>query len=99
MTTPKMAAVVVTIRRRLVRRVAADIMARAKLVAKLGSFLVLNPPAHQARPVGEEGLVNDLDPTGRFLIPLLDLVRRQQPGIDELAQDLFRRSPLYVVEH
>ena len=43
----------------------------AELVAKLGGIGVLGLPPHQARPVGEQRLVDDLDAPRRCFVDLL----------------------------
>ena len=60
----------------------------AELVAELGRVGVLGLPAHQPRPVGEQRLVDDLDPAGGLVLLLVHLVGGQQAGVDQLAQDL-----------
>ncbi len=68
----------------------------AKLVAELGAFLVLGLPADEARPVGEQGLVDDLDPANGLVLVLVDLVGGEQAGVDELAEDV-GGCPLSVI--
>ena len=62
--------------------------ALAELVAELGALLVLGLPADEARPVGEQGLVDDLDPADRLVLVLADLVGGEEAGVDELAEDV-----------
>ena len=70
----------------------------AQLVSQLRPLLVLCLPSHQPRPVGEERLVDDLDAAGGLSILLVDLVGGQQPGVDELPQDLLGVVPLRAFE-
>ncbi len=63
----------------------------AELVAELGALLVLGLPADQTRPVGEEGLVDDLDAADGLVLVLADLVGGEEAGVDELAEDLGSR--------
>jgi hypothetical protein len=56
----------------------------AELVAELGGLGVLGLPAHQARPVGEQRLVDDLDAAGGLAVVLANFVRGEQPGVDQL---------------
>ena len=60
----------------------------AELVAELGALLILRLPADQARPVGEQGFVDDLDPADGIVFVLADLVGGEQAGVDEFAEDL-----------
>jgi hypothetical protein len=63
-----------------------------ELFPELGRVGVLGLPADQPGPVGEEGLVDDLHPAGRLVLVLADLVGGEEPGVDELAKDLFGRG-------
>ncbi len=65
--------------------------ALAELVAELGALLVLGLPADEAGPVGEEGLVDDLDTTDGLVFVLAHLVGGEQAGVDEFAEDLGSR--------
>ena len=63
-----------------------------QLVPQERAVLVLRLPPHETRPGLEQRLVNDLDPVvARLAVPALDLVRRQQPRVEELAQDVLGR--------
>ncbi len=63
----------------------------AELVAQLGGVGVLGLPADQARPVGEQRLVDDLHAPRRCLVAFADLVRGEQSGIDQLTKHLLGR--------
>jgi hypothetical protein len=62
-----------------------------ELVAQQRPLLVLRLPPHETRPGLQQRLVHDLDPmVARLALLPLHLVCRQQPRVDELAEDIFR---------
>ena len=60
----------------------------AELVAELDGVGVLGLPADEAWPVGEEGLVDDLDTADGLVLVLTDLVGGEEAGVDEFVEDL-----------
>ena len=71
----------------------------AELVPQPGAVGVLSLPAHQARPGGEQRLVDDLHPARRLVVVTLDPIAGQQPGIDELPENLLGGLCLVSREH
>ena len=70
-----------------------------QLVAQLRPVGVLRLPSHEARPGGEERLVDDLDAVPRRLaLRRPRLPRRQKPRVDQLRQDRLRRDPIGKAE-
>jgi len=60
----------------------------AEFVAELRALLVLGVPADEAWPIGEQRLVDDLDPANRLVLVLVDLIRGEEARVDELSDDL-----------
>ena len=71
----------------------------AKLVAELDGVGILGLPAHQARPVGEQRLVNDLYAPRRFFVRFTNLVGREQSRVDQFTKNLLGRFALRVAEY
>ena len=59
-----------------------------ELVSELNGVGILSLPTDEAWPVGEEGLVDDLDTTGGFVFVLSDLVGGEETGVDEFVEDI-----------
>ena len=60
----------------------------AELVAELDGVGILGLPADEAGPRGEQRLVDDLDTTDGDVVVFPDFVGGEEPGVDELAEDL-----------
>jgi hypothetical protein len=62
--------------------------ALSQFLAKLGSFLVLGLPTNQPRPFGQQRFVDDLDVADGLMLVLSHLIGGEEPGVDELCEDL-----------